>query len=97
MSCFLNKAKIYFLINKKNLFSGKGKNASRSEKGSSALLSLDNLAASVGSNSDNSETQSVLGKLRKNNNECSNWVPHWSWIDSYTINGININQGIHVE
>ena len=44
------------------LFFWQGKNASRSEKGCSALLSLDNLAASIGSNSENSENQSILGK-----------------------------------
>ncbi len=43
------------------LFFWQGENSSKAEKGSSALLSLDNLAASIGSNSEASENnQSVL-------------------------------------
>ena len=43
------------------LFFWQGKNSSYSEKGCSALLSLDNLAASVGSNPTNSETKNLFG------------------------------------
>lgn len=45
------------------LFFWQGKNSSQSEKGCSALLSIDNLAASIGSDSVNSETQNAFSEL----------------------------------